>query len=774
MPSKTVVSTIFAAKDKVSVAFKKMAGNAKKFEKVSVKSLMKASKAAEKFKSVTGGILKAAVIAKGAMLAKQAIAGLTEEIITFDQALITAAAKFGNIDRSTKEGAASFAALEKAARDAGATTQFTATQAGQALESMAMAGFTDQQAIASLTGVINLATASSIELEEATSIAADALGAFNLKAQDSATLSKNLTRINDVFAKTITSSNIVMEDMFEAMKSGAPVATAAGASIETFNAMVGVLGNAGIKGSLAGTSLKNVFLKLSAPAEGAAKVLKKLGIVTTDAAGNLRDPIQLIEELRVATKGMGTAQKAAALDVIFGKRAIASATVLMQAGGTELNKFRTMLEGAGGASAKMADQIRESLNNRLKTLKSALIEVGLKVFDVFKSKFPGALDKATEAIRNMDVEPIINGLKTLVSVGKKLISWGDAFIPIMAGVVAGLVAFKIITAAIALQTFISGLVALTVAAGGSATVMGVLNAVMMANPVIVIAAGIAILIAGIVALVKNWDKVKAAFKKAFDFIKAKLQQAWNWFSNMLDNPFFTALSLVIAPWLTIPALIVKHWDKIKIFFLGMWGFIKDSFWVAFDFIRGKLLEAWNWFSGMLDNPFFTTIATVIAPWLTIPALIVKHWETIKTFFIDMWNGIVGVYDEAVILVEGAFTSMGDAAKTVVNFIAEQFNWLKEKLAPIIDPISKFIDKAKGIGAKILGGGAGAGKGMVAEIMARGEKELGRTAPNNVEAPARAEAGSFAGKLMIEGAPPGSKLEQKSRGTPRITAELGAN
>lgn len=801
MPGKTIVSTIFSAKDKMSIAFKKMSAGAKKFGNVSDAAFKKASRSAIKFRSIAGGILVAGLVSKGVMLAKQALGALTAEFISFEGAATRAAAKF---PEGIKKGTKAFRELELAARKLGATTQFTATEAAQGLEFLAMAGFDAKQAIAVLPGTVDLATNANMDLARSTDIASDALGAFNMMSKDTSVLTKNFTRINDVFTKTINTANVDMENLFETMKDGAPVMTAAGQSIETFAALTGVMGNATIKGTKAGTTLKNAVLNLVSPVGKGKAAIKAMGLQIKDSSGNMRDIIDIIADVEKKTQGMGNAQKSATIETIFGRRAVAGMNVLLAKGSEGLREYRTTLQNAKGAAAAMASEIRGSLENRIKALKSALIEAGFKVFDVFQKGFPNALDAATEAIRNFNVQPIIDGLKTILALGKKLYDWGNIITPIIAGITAGFIAFKVAATAIAIKAFVAGLVAMTVAAGGAATVMGVLTTAMLANPAVAIGAAIALLITGIVLLVKNWDKVKAAFFKALDFIKVKVQkvfsfiktklkQAWQWFSKLLDNPFFAAISTFLLPWLTIPALIVKHWEKIKTFFAGVWGFLKDSFWSAFSFIKTKLDEAWQWFSKMLENPFFTTIAAVLMPIITIPALIVKHWEPIKGFFVGLWEGVIGIFNEAVLVMESVFQSIGDTVtgifnsvksvfQEVVGFISEKLNWLIDKFQPFLQPLLKILDKVgAGVGAGISAGGSivdtaiAAGKGMVNEVMGRGEKERGIVAPNQAEVATRNELkGSFSGKLSIEGAPPGSRLEQKSTGTPRITAELGAN
>lgn len=416
-----VVKTTFKGKDLISKTFKAMGKSVKDFAGTADKSFRNASRSAGKFKSITGGILTAGLVTKGMGLASRAIRGVTEEFISFDQSVTAAAAKFPEkIRRGTDE----FKALQDVAREVGANTKFSATEAAGGLDFLAMAGFNASQAMAALPRLTDLATAGAMDLARASDIASDALGAFNLMTKDSAQLNENLGRINDVMAKTVTSANLDMEMYFETMKQAAPVATAAGASLEEFSTLMGEMANAGIKGSMAGTTLKNMFLNLQKPAKEAQTILKDWKVELVDTkTGALRPMIDIIGDMNKATSKMGKAQKGAAIETIFGKRAVAGVNVLLAAGTDKLKAYEKELINSKGAAAEMAAEIEKSLGNKLLALKSAAIEVGLKFFDAFGAELPGAIDKAIAAVRKFDVKPVIEGVKTAVEIISKLVGW---------------------------------------------------------------------------------------------------------------------------------------------------------------------------------------------------------------------------------------------------------------------------------------------------------------------------------------------------------------
>ena len=485
-----IVSTIFRGKDLLTPIFKRQSAAAGKFGDKASRSFAKASRSATNFQSIVKGIVTAGLIQRGLAGITRGVRAVGEEFVDFDQALTAAGAKFPTV---IKRGTDSFNELGAVARKVGAETQFTAADSARGLDFLAMAGFGAQQAMAALPGVTDLATIANTDLARSTDIASDALGAFNLMTKDSTQLQKNLTRVNDVMAATITSANTNIEQLFETMKMAGPVATNAGASIETFNTFAAEMANAGIKGSLAGTALRTAFINLSAPVPKAKALLKKLRIELTDSSGNMRDLMDIMDDLRDRTKKMGTAQKTAAMNTIFGRRAVAGMSVILNASSKQLREFRSNLEAAGGTSKRMAGDIRKSIGNRLKELRSALIEVGFKFIEAFVGKGEGALDRLIVAVRNFDVKPIVEGIKSVVNVmsvafdGVKM--FGEALWDLRGVIKAVVVVIGIAKAA-----------------------QWAWNAAMLANPIGILIAAIAAAIVVIVVLANKWNSAKATIE----------------------------------------------------------------------------------------------------------------------------------------------------------------------------------------------------------------------------------------------------------------------
>ena len=418
------ISTVFKAFDKVSPSFKKMTRNAKIFGIGAEVAFRKANKGSRLFRNITSGILAANVIRSGFMRAAQGIRIATEEFINFDHQVTSAAVKFPQvaeqIGKVPLRSLKTFKELQTVAREVGASTKFTAGEAAEGLNFLAMAGFNAAQSIALLPKTTELAVATNVELARATDIATDTLGAFGLTTKNTTKLTENLAMVNDVLAKTVITANTDMEQLFETIRFAGPVAKAAGVSIQEFSAAAGLLANAGIKGSIAGTTLKNAFLRLAGPVGKAKVLMKRLKIVTQDARGDFLPFADILDNVKRATKNMGTAQRSAALDVIFGKRAIAGINVLLSNGSKRLKEYTRDLFESKRTAAEMAAEINKSLKNRLLQLKSALIEVGFKIFEAFAGEGPEAIDRLIEKVRKFDVTPIVDGLKQVIRFLKML------------------------------------------------------------------------------------------------------------------------------------------------------------------------------------------------------------------------------------------------------------------------------------------------------------------------------------------------------------------
>lgn len=391
MANRFSVDTVFRGIDQMSGMYGPMTSKAKAFEKSLKGSVASATDIAAKPLGVlqkVGAVTVAGGVAAGAVLTDLISTGAD-----FEKTMIAAGAKFSP---AIRQGTAEFEQLRITAEKVGAETEFNAQQAAAGLKDLASAGFNAKQAIAALPGVVDLATASEVDLSAASEMATKSLGAFNLKTDDAVQLGKNLARVNDVMSRTADATSASMEGLFQSILEGGPVATTAGASVETFMALAGQLAQSGIEASVAGTTLKNVFLTLAAPSKEAAAGLAALDIKTSDAKGNMRDAIAVLGDLEKKVGKMGTAKKAEVLEGIFGKIPIAGVSALLGGGIDKVAALRTELENATGSTARMAAIMRDSTKNDIDGFTSAIDGVKIAIFNVIKAPFRSLTQGVTE------------------------------------------------------------------------------------------------------------------------------------------------------------------------------------------------------------------------------------------------------------------------------------------------------------------------------------------------------------------------------------------
>lgn len=511
------VLTKFKADDRISKAFKAMGRNGKKFGKSTEQAFKKASRQANKFSKITKGILAASAIQKSMALASQGVSTVVRSFIDFDDALFSAASKFSDVDLETKKGKQTFIELGKAARETGRLTEFTAAQAASGLNFMALAGRNAQQSMAALPGLADLATAAGVDdFARIVDIATDTMGAFGLSVKDAAQFTINLNRVSDVLAKTQATSNTTVEQLFESIGKGGVVLKNAGQSIESFAALSGIMANSTLKAGEAGTQLRNIMLRLANAPKTAQKEMKKLGISFKDSNQNFKDVIDIIAEFERATKGMGTAQRAQSLAIIFGNRAITGTTLLLEAGSKALKKYRQSLIDSGGTAKRIAAIMRLSLGNRLKALGSAATEVGFKILSAFKVNGVNSIAAMTVALRDLDVKPFIEGLKTAVQFTMDLVTATQSLFIILRPLIITIFAYK------------AALIATALVAGGYAKIVTIFallrsgtlaataaqwlfNLALTANPIGIIVVAVTALIAVIAILMTDWNAVADAF-----------------------------------------------------------------------------------------------------------------------------------------------------------------------------------------------------------------------------------------------------------------------
>lgn len=558
MASKYEISTVFKMIDNFSGPIKNIAGSssalAKSMSADMAKTKMQIQAAGRAMKAMAG-----IAAAAGVALAGKTVVDSVKTYIEFEDAVTKAGSKFKDLDVTSADYNETLESMQTAARKVGAATKFSATDAAGALDKMAMAGLTSQQAMGMLMGTTNLAASVGLDLTSAVDMATDAMGAFNLVSDDQNQISENMNRIADVVAKTTNMANTDMSMWFEAVKSGAPQFTALGGDIETFSAAVGILANSGIKGGEAGTALRNVMLRLSAPAKAGADALNQLGINVFDAEGKMLPFIDIMKQFETNLAGVADEQKAKLLSDIFGSRAIGSFQVLMSAGTDELQRFTNELYNSAGAAETMANAQMQSFSGMIEQLKSAYQDKQLSLGKAFEAGgAKEALAGLITYVQNFDVTPITNLLTNvmealpgiiegLVSVFKFVWDIKDV---IGALVIAwGLYKGAVIAALVVEQmmAFFGAIKAVQAATEGMSVAQAALNVVMNANPIGLIITAVAALGFGIYELIKHWDTVSAAMGVAWEWMKNIVSFIWGKLVSALKYVGSIILDTILFP-----------------------------------------------------------------------------------------------------------------------------------------------------------------------------------------------------------------------------------
>ena len=296
--------------------------------------------------------------------------------------------------------------LSAKAKQMGATTKFSATESATALKYMAMAGWKTNQMVSGLSGVMNLAAASGEDLGTVSDIVTDSMTAFGLKAKDSG-------HFADVLAKASSSSNTNVAMMGETFKYVAPLAGSMKYSIEDTATAIGLMANAGIKGSQAGTELRSILTRLVKPPKDAA-ALSALGISTTKADGSMKPMRQTMAELREKFSGLTDSQKSQYAAAIAGQEAMSGLLAIVNASDSDFNKLQKAIDNSSGAAKKQADIMNNNLQGALYDLGSAAEAVGIGIYEDIKTPLTKAVGVGTKQLRILSSKLKKGGIKKIV------------------------------------------------------------------------------------------------------------------------------------------------------------------------------------------------------------------------------------------------------------------------------------------------------------------------------------------------------------------------
>ncbi len=558
------------------------------------------------------------------------VVGQTIEVgKAFDSSMSNVAALSGATDKELKM-------LRDTAKEFGSTTKFSASEAADALGYMALAGWDAETSASALGGVLNLAAASGMDLAAASDMVTDYMSAFNMEAKDSAYFA-------DLLAYAQGNANTTAQGLGEAFKNSAANMNAAGQDIETTVALLSMMANQGLKGSEAGTALTAVMRDMTAKMDEGAIKIGETSVAVMDANGNYRDMTDILNDVEAATNGMGDAERATALQSTFTSDSIKGLNLILNAGVGEAAKFEEQLRNSSGAASDMSKIMNDNLNGDLTNLGSKLEGVQIAIYE----KFEPALRDGVKVL-----DDLLDAINFVVE-------HSTEFIAALGAMAAGVAAYVAYTTALKVMT--EGWKSLTIVTKAQTAAQWLLNAAMSANPIGLVIAAIAALVAAFVILwnksegfrnfwIGLWEKIMNAVQPVIDFIKGAFDAIISFFENnwqsillFIVNPFAGAFKYLYDNFEGFRNFVNSVVEAVTGFFESAGEKIKEIWNIVFTALM-------NYFSPLIE--FYKTAFEIIAQlavgcWNIIKAVwgIVSEWfstnviEPVKAFFTGLWDGI---------------------------------------------------------------------------------------------------------------------------------------
>jgi TP901 family phage tail tape measure protein len=581
------------------------------------------------------------------MRAVDGIKNLAGNVIELGQNFTSTMSEVSAISGATGED---FEKLEACAREYGATTVFSASNAAEALKYMSLAGWDADQSTSALGGVLNLAAASGMELGAASDMVTDYLSAFAMEAGDAAYFA-------DLLSYAQSHSNTTAEALGEAYKNCAANLNAAGQDVETVTSLLEGMANQGYKGSEAGTAMAAIMRDITNGMKDGAIKIGETSVAVMDAQGNFRDLTDILTEVEAATNGMGDAERAVALSSTFTADSTKGLNLILNEGMNKIAGYEEELRGASGSAEEMANIMNDNLSGDVAAMNSAFEELGLKIYDALESKLRAG------------VQFITNGVIPAIE-------WLGGHIPEVTIAVSGLGAviaamnWGTISSKIAMVK--GALVKLAAALGG------------VSLPAIAIIAVITAVALAFTNLWKNneefrnkitaiWDGIKAKFDEfgqgivdrlnalgfEFEDITEVMKAVWDGFCEVLAPIFegvFQQISNILSAALDVltglfdifAGIFTGDWDMV-------WQGVQEVFGAVWDFVVATFE---NWIST------FTSLADTVLGWFGTDWETV--WTNVKTFFSDTWNSISSFFSGILAGIKTFFTETWDS---IVSFFS---------------------------------------------------------------------------------------------------------
>lgn len=643
--------------------------------------------------------------------------------------------------------------LRDKAKEMGENTKFSATEAADAFNYMAMAGWDTEQMLNGIDGVLALAAAGNTDLATTSDIVTDSLTAFGESADQAG-------RLADIMASASSNANTNVQMMGETFKYAAPVAGALGYSMEDVAVATGLMANAGIKGSQAGTTLRSALTNMANPTDEMAKKMGELGIATEtvvreidseklktaqanyekkllsleqaqnkynaavdkygkdseqaknalinvqkatidleqaqeklnkeqlgsvettkinndllkDSEGNMRPLSEVLQILREKFKGLSEEEQAQAAATLFGKQAMSGMLGVLNASDEDFQKLTKAIQDSTGSAEEMAEVMQDNLEGDLTKLHSKLESVQLHLYE----KFEPALREGAQALIEM-----LDGVKDLIDQGAEFIEW-------LNGGSAGAEALKAaIVALVAAFGTMMIIQTITNLINTMQTAFVALNAVMAANPIGLVVAAIAALVAAFTYLWNNCEEFRNFWIGLWDKIKEVASAAW----EAITGFFTAAWEKIKEVWEPVKEWFAEKWEGIKSAFANVGDWFNEKFTAARDWTNKAFEDVGTWFGERrkdVENAW-----TGIDKWMgdhfgDAWTAVKKAFEPMVNWFRDRWENVKEIYSVVEKVFQGDFQGAWDAIVKIWDKTKAYFQGVWDDIVNVFDVVKKWF------------------------------------------------------------------------------------